>query len=154
MDNQIIGPFILAKSIITADIYLNIVKHYIVPQLKEFQTWVVFQQEGTSPDWVLMVCDFLNETFTNLWMGRNGPTSWPPRSPNITLLKLFCGVAIVKDREFRTPVRDIETLLSQIINVLATINEKILEKTWHEIEYSLDILRALFPSKAKKVRIC
>ena len=37
MYNQIIGPFIFAESTITADLYLDMLKHYIVPQLKEFQ---------------------------------------------------------------------------------------------------------------------
>ena len=43
---------------------------------------------------------------------------------------------------YRTPVRDVETLQSRIIEVLATVNEEMLENTWREIEYRLDILRA------------
>ena len=38
--------------------------------------------------------------------------------------------------------RDVETLQSRIIEVLATINEEMLENIWREIEYRLDILRA------------
>ena len=48
----------------------------------------------------------------------------------------------VKDRVYRTPVRDVETLQSRIIDVLATVNEEMLKNTWREIEYRLDILRA------------
>ena len=48
----------------------------------------------------------------------------------------------VKDRVYRTPVRDVETLQSRIIEVLATVNEEMLENTWRKIEYRLDILRA------------
>ena len=33
MHNQIIGPFIFAESTITANIYLDMLKHYVVPQL-------------------------------------------------------------------------------------------------------------------------
>ena len=40
------------------------------------------------------------------------------------------------------PVRDVETLQSRIIEVLGTVNEEMLENTWREIEYRLDILRA------------
>ena len=39
-------------------------------------------------------------------------------------------------------MRDINTLQSQIINALATVNEEMLENTRCEIEYHLDILRA------------
>jgi len=42
----------------------------------------------------------------------------------------------------RTPVRDVKTLQSRIIDVLATVNEEMLENTWSEIGYRLDILRA------------
>ena len=116
-------------------------KHYAVPQLEEFQPRVVFQQDGAPPHWGLIVRDFLNETFPNRWIGRNGPTPWPPRSPDITPLDFFLW-GCVKDRVYRTPVRDVETLQSRQIEVLATVNEEMLENTWREIEYRLDILRA------------
>ena len=58
MHNQIIGPFIFSKSTITADIYLDMLKHFIVVQLEKFQPWIVFQEDGTPPHWGLMVCDF------------------------------------------------------------------------------------------------
>ena len=141
MHNQIIGPFIFAESTITANIYLDMLKHYVVPQLEEFQPRVVFQQDGAPPHWGLIVCDFVNETFPNRWIGRNGPTPWPPRSPDITPLDFFLW-GYVKDRVYRTPVRDVETLQSRIIEVLSTVNEEMLENTWREIEYHLDILRA------------
>ena len=124
MHNQIIGPFIFAESTITANIYLDMLKHYVVPQLEEFQPWVVFQQDGALPYWGLIICDFLNETFPNRWIGRNGPTPCAPRSPNITSLDFFLW-AYVKDRVYT--VHDVETLQSRIIDVLATINEEMLE---------------------------
>ena len=116
-------------------------KHYDVPQLKEFQPRVVFPQDGAPPHWSLIVRDILNETFPNRWIGRNGPTPWSPRSPDITPLDFFLW-GYVKDRVCRTPVRDVKTLQSRIIEVLATVNEEMLENTWREIEYRLDILRA------------
>ena len=101
----------------------------------------MFQQDGAPPRWGLIVRDFLNETFPNRWIGRNGPTPWPPRSPDITPLDFFLW-GYVKDRVYRTPVRDVETLQSRIIEVLTSVNEEMLENTWREIEYRLDILRA------------
>ena len=40
---------------------------------------------------------FLNVTFPNRWIGRGGPTPWPPRSPDITPLDLFLW-RYVKDK--------------------------------------------------------
>ena len=92
MHNHIIEPFVFAESTITADIYLDMLKHYVVSQLEEFQPWVVFQQDGAPPHWGLMGGDFLNETFPNRWIGRSDPTPWSPRSPDITPLDFSCGM--------------------------------------------------------------
>jgi len=36
------------------------------------------------------VTTFLDETFPGRWVGRGGPTAWPPRSPDLTPLDFFC----------------------------------------------------------------
>ena len=33
--------------------------------------------------------DYLNESFTNRWLGRGGPVAWPPRSPDLTPLDFY-----------------------------------------------------------------
>ena len=92
MHNQIIGLFIFAESTMTADINLDMLKHYFVFQLKGFQPWVVFQQDGAPPHWGLIVRDFLNKTFPNQCIRKSDPTPWPPRSPDITTLDFFGGL--------------------------------------------------------------
>jgi hypothetical protein len=42
---------------------------------------------------------------------------------------------------YSTPVPDTDTLKARIRDVLATMIEETLEKTWREIEYRLDVLR-------------
>ena len=41
---------------------------------------------------VTAVRDFLGETLPNRWIGRDGPTPWPPCSPDITTVDFFYGV--------------------------------------------------------------
>ena len=48
----------------------------------------------------------------------------------------------VKDRVFSTPVPDITNLKARITDAFATITEGMLENTWREIDYRLDVLRA------------
>ena len=43
---------------------------------------------------------------------------------------------------FSTPVPDITNLKSRITDAFATITEDMFEKTWREIDYRLDVLRA------------
>ena len=57
---------------------------YVAPHLEEFQPWIIFQQDGATPHWGSHVRRFLDATFPDRWIGRNGPTPWPPRSPDIT----------------------------------------------------------------------
>ena len=82
----------------------------------------------------------LDATFPNRWIGRDGPTPWPPRSPDITLL--FFLWRYVKDKVFSTPVPDITNLKARITDAFATITEDMLENTWREIDYRLDVPHA------------
>jgi len=83
----------------------------------------------------------LDATFLNRWIGRDGPTPWPPRSPDITTFDFFLW-GYVKDKVFSTPVPDITNLKARITDAFAAITEDILENTWREIDYRLDVLRA------------
>jgi len=81
---------------------------------------------------------FLDATFPNNWIGRDGPTPWPPRSPDITPLDFFLwGVGHVNDKVFSTPVLDITNLKARITDAFVTITEDVLENTWRGIDYRL-----------------
>jgi len=114
---------------------------YVAPQLEEFQPWIIFQQDGASPHWVSDIRRFLNAKFPNRWTGRDGPTSWPPRSPDITPLEFFLW-GYVTDKVFSKPVPDITNLKARITDASVTITEDILENTWRETDCRLDVLRA------------
>ena len=62
----------------------NYVEYKQIPQLEEFQSWIIFQQDGTPPHWGSDVNRFLDATFSSRWIGRYGPIPWLPRSPDIT----------------------------------------------------------------------
>jgi len=83
----------------------------------------------------------LDATFPYGWIGRDGPTPWPQRSPDITPLDFFLW-GYVKDKVFSTPVPDITNLKARITDAFATITEHMLENTWREADYRLEVLRA------------
>ena len=56
----------------------------------------------------------------------------------------------VKDKVFSTPVPDITNLKARITDDFATISEDMLENTWREIDYRLDVLRT---TKAAHVEV-
>jgi len=83
----------------------------------------------------------LDATFPNRWIWRDGPTPWPPQSPDITPLDFFLW-RYVKDKVFSIPVPDITNLKARITYVFATVTKDMLENTWRETDYRLDVLRA------------
>ena len=48
----------------------------------------------------------------------------------------------VKDKVFWTPVPDITNWKARIIDTFVTVTEDMLENTWSQIDYRLDVLRA------------
>ena len=122
-------------------VYLDMLELYVAPQLEEFQPWIIFQQDGVPPHWGSHVRRFLDATFPNRWIGRDGPTPWPPRSPDITPLDFFLW-GYVKDKVFSTLVPDITNLKASITDDFAAVTEDTLGNTCREIDYRLDVLRA------------
>lgn len=140
LHNTVIGPFFFSENSVTADIYLDMLQLFVIPQLSDLQPNVIFQQDGAPPHWGLCVRDFLNETFPDRWIGRDGPTPWPPRTPDITPLDFFLW-GYVKDKVYATPVPDLETLRRRITNAIGDVTQEMLSNVWCEIDYRLDILR-------------
>ena len=133
----VIGPFFFHERTITTDVYLDLLTEYVALQLIDSQSTIIFQQDGAPPHWGLCVHQFLNETFSDRWIGRDELISWPPRSPDITPLDFFLWL-YVKDIVYRTKVRDITDLRQRISDAIATIDEDMLQRTWQE--YRLDVL--------------
>jgi len=48
----------------------------------------------------------------------------------------------VKDKVFSTPVPDITNLKARITDIFVAVTEDMLENTWREFDYRLDVLRA------------
>ena len=112
---------------------------YVAPQLKEFQAWIILQQDGAPPHWGSHICQFLDVTFPHRWIGRDCRTPWPPWSPDITPLGFFLW-GYVKVKVFSTPVPDITNLKARITDAFATATEDMLENTWRETDYRFDVL--------------
>jgi hypothetical protein len=54
----------------------------------------------------------------------------------------FFPVVYVKSNVFRTPVSGLDELKTRIRNAISAIPADMLHRTWQELEYRLDVLRA------------
>ena len=110
---------------------------YVASQLEELQPDVFFQQDGAPPYWGVDVCRFLDETFPNRWIGRDGPIPWPPRSPDITPLDYFFW-GFVKEKVFNTRVCGLDELKVRINDTVLMIDPENLKNTFGNFATRLD----------------
>ena len=81
--DELIGPFFFDENTINQTNFLHMLENYTYPQLITRQPDVMFQLDGAPAHWGLKVRAFFYVTFLGRWIGRDGPTPWPPRSPDI-----------------------------------------------------------------------
>jgi hypothetical protein len=129
------------ESTITGDIYLDLLQLYVFPQIEDVEretgNRAIFMQDGAPPHFSLPVRGALNEKFPNAWIGRGGPIPWPLRSPDLIPMDFFLR-GYVKNCEYGEKIRDVQHLRDRI----ATVTPDTIRRTWHEIEYRLDVCRA------------
>jgi hypothetical protein len=63
--------------------------------------------DGAPAHFDRVVRDHLHERFHERWIGRGGPVSWPPRSPDLPPLDLYLW-GHLKTVVYATPVNDAE----------------------------------------------
>ena len=80
---------------------------------------------------------WLNQKFDDRWIGRGGPISWAPRSPDLTPLDFFLW-GHVKSNVYKTTVEDINDLKTRIIEEIQAINKKTLHNVFLEVEKRLN----------------
>jgi hypothetical protein len=134
----VIDPFFFMESTMTGHSYLDMLENFVVPQIPP---GFIFQQDDALPHFHRDVTTFLDETFPGRWIGRGGPTAWPPRSPDLTQLDFFAWW-FIKDVVHSRKVRDLADLRQRIIEAVELITPHVLINTWQELEYRLDICRA------------
>ena len=86
----LIGPFFFDGTV-KAQSYLEILQQQFLPaaenlvNLSEFH----FQQDGALPRYGLIVKQWLNNKFSDRWLGCRSPIEWQALSPDLTPLDFF-----------------------------------------------------------------
>ena len=92
-------------------------------------------QDGAPPNFSCFVTDVLNERFPDAWIGSGGPIPWPPPSPDLSLLDF-------KNIVYAEKIRNIMHQQERITSAIETVTRDMIQKTWQEIEFRLDVSRA------------
>jgi hypothetical protein len=113
-------------------------------QLSQDKPNVVFQHDGAPPHIQNEVTTFLNKQLPELWIGRGGSTSLPPRSPDLTLLPRLFHVGLCERCGIRSANSyNPDELEGSNTNSVAKIDQPLLQNVQHEVEYCLDVCRTL-----------
>ena len=138
--DELIGPFFFDENTINQTNFLHMLENYTYPLLITRQPDVMFQLDGAPAHWGLKVRAFFNATFPGRWIGRDGPTPWPPRSPDINPLDFFLW-GYVKTRVYKTPVPDLKNLKHRIRQAFGEVTNNMSDNTWRELALRLQVLQ-------------
>lgn len=115
--DYLLGPLVL-PNILNGENY----RHFLENELQEIfedvplglrgNCW--FMHDGAPPHFRLDVRQFLNQHFREKWIGRGGPVSWPPRSPDLNPIDFFLW-GTLKSLVYERPVNTRADLLQRII---------------------------------------
>ena len=85
------------------------------------------QQDGAPPHYAAIVRDFLDQEYGNRWIGRGGPITWPPRSPDLNKLDFFLW-GYVKELVYHEPPTTMENMQDSIRVAFQLVNNQMLTK--------------------------
>lgn len=120
---HLIGPVFLPGRL-TGQSYRYFLQHELpllledLPLLLRNQMW--YMHDGAPPHFSILAQEYSNEVYENKWIGRGGPQSWPPRSPDLNSLDFFLW-GHIKSLVYTTPVNTLDDLRNRILDAFETI---------------------------------
>lgn len=135
--NQLLGPYELPGRL-NGNTYLDFLNGPFQDMIDEIplqirrNVWL--QQDGAPPHSTRRITEWLNENFPNRWIGRFGPVSWPPRSPDLTSCDFFLW-GYMKNLVYSEPIDNLQQLRRRVENAAAHIrnNPDIFENVRHSL---------------------
>ena len=123
LGNQVIGAFFI-DGCLNGQKYLDmLIIMMIGPALasQKANGQVIFQHDQAPSHVAREVVEFLNNSFSESWVGRNGPYKWAPRSPDLSPLDFsLWGFLASKVFDLKRPnPHDTEDLQERMIHVYA-----------------------------------
>jgi hypothetical protein len=92
LNGNLIGPYFFDENV-NGNNYLHFLQQRLPALLEDIdldtRQRMFFQQDGAPAHWSRIVRNHLNLTFPGRWIGRGGPVSWCPRSPDLSSLDFF-----------------------------------------------------------------
>lgn len=107
----IVGDFLIGPHFLPPRLNGQEYRHFlefVLPELLEEvplagREAMWFMHDGAPPHFSIVAREFLDATYGGHWIGRAGPQSWPPRSPDLNPLDFFLW-GHLKSLVYKTPI--------------------------------------------------
>lgn len=114
--DHLIGTYFLPTRL-NGDGYRRFLQHQLPAMLEDaslqIRSRMYFMHDGAPAHFSSTARDYLDDAYPNRWIGRGGPQSWPPRSPDLNPLDYFFW-GHLKSLVYTTPIESIEDLRNRI----------------------------------------
>lgn len=126
LGDRLIGPYIMPQRL-DGPAYLDFLQNTLpllledVPYQQRLTNF--FMHDGAPPHFSRLVRDHLNQTHPDRWIGRGGPISWPPRSPDLNPLDYFLW-GYLKSLVYSVSVENVQQLEQRVIDCCEEIRNK------------------------------
>lgn len=115
--DNLIGPHFFPGTL-TGPVYRDFLQNDLETMLEDVPLATIqnmwFMHDGAPPHFSITARRYLNRKFPNHWVGRGGPTPWPPRSPDLNAMDYYFW-GHLKQIVYATPVDSIDDLRAKIV---------------------------------------
>ena len=84
---------------------------------------MLFMHDGAPPHFSRIARQYLNYHFPGKWIGRNGPITWPPRSPDLNPIDFYFW-GHVKNKDYSTPFTNVNEFWERIVATFNAIRNR------------------------------
>jgi hypothetical protein len=140
--DKIIGPYFFEANL-NQNTYLEMLENYFWNELEnfnlEYRQHCTFQHDGCPSHATRRVCEWITNKFGQNWIGRNGPTIWPPRSPDLTPCDFYLWGRLKNKVYSQNLGDDLENLKTSIRNAINEIQVEELHKVYSEFSRRMNL---------------
>lgn len=127
VNNQLIGPFVIPDRL-NANTYLLFLQNNLNDLLEDVNLNVrqnmILQMDGAPAHYGRNVRNWLNVNYPGRWIGRGGPFSWPPRSPDLSCLDFYLW-GYMKQLVYKNQINTRDELMERIEIAKITITQNL-----------------------------
>lgn len=136
LNGNLIGPYFFDENV-NSNNYLHLLQQRLPELLEEIDLYtrqrMFFQHDGAPAHWSKRVRHHLDLTIPARWIGRSGPVSWCPRSPDLSTLDFFLWGYLKNVVYSETPTTR-ENMMERIISACRNIPRNVLLSTVNSFE--------------------